>query len=171
MIIQVWPPLKLTGLISLLSKGILGIFSSTTVQRHQFFGGLPSLWSSSQNYTWPLGWPYCPLDNMELCWQSNVSAFQHIVWVCHCFPTKMQSSSDFMAAVTIHSEFGAQEEDILSLLPPCPLHLPWGNEAECHDLSVCCVCVCVCLIFSLKPAFSLSSFTLIKRLFLFIFCH
>ena len=28
-------PLSLTGLISLLSKGLSGVFSSTTVQRHQ----------------------------------------------------------------------------------------------------------------------------------------
>ena len=40
---QSWFPLKLTGLISLLSKGLSGVFSSTTVQRHQFFGTLPSL--------------------------------------------------------------------------------------------------------------------------------
>ena len=52
---QGWSPLRLTGLISLLSKGLSGIFSSTTVQRHQFFGVLPSLWSSSHNCTWPLG--------------------------------------------------------------------------------------------------------------------
>ena len=30
-------PLGLTGLISLLSKGLSRIFSNTTVQRHQFF--------------------------------------------------------------------------------------------------------------------------------------
>ena len=35
--------------MSLLSKGLSGVFSSTTVQRHQFFGILPSLWSSSHN--------------------------------------------------------------------------------------------------------------------------
>ena len=40
-------PLKLTSLISLLSKGLSGVFSSTTVQKHQFFGTLPSLWSNS----------------------------------------------------------------------------------------------------------------------------
>ena len=34
--IQGWFPLRLTGLISLLSKGLSGVFSSTTVQRHQF---------------------------------------------------------------------------------------------------------------------------------------
>ena len=35
--IQGWFPLGLTGLISLLSKGLSRNFSSTTVQRHQFF--------------------------------------------------------------------------------------------------------------------------------------
>ena len=39
--IQGWSPLRLTGLISLLSKGLSGVFSSTTVRRHQFFGVLP----------------------------------------------------------------------------------------------------------------------------------
>ena len=36
--IQGSSPLRLTGLISLLSKGLSGVFSSTTVRRHQFFG-------------------------------------------------------------------------------------------------------------------------------------
>ena len=40
--IKGWFPLRLPALISLLSKGLLGVFSSTTVQRHQFFGALPS---------------------------------------------------------------------------------------------------------------------------------
>ena len=48
--IQGWSPLKLTGLISLLSKGLSGVFSSTTIGRHQFFGILPSLRSSSRNH-------------------------------------------------------------------------------------------------------------------------
>ena len=52
--IQVWFTLRLTSLIALLSKGLSGVFFSTTVQRHQFLGALPSLWSSSQNHTWPL---------------------------------------------------------------------------------------------------------------------
>ena len=52
-----WSPLRLTGLISLLSKGLSGVFSSTTVWRHQFFGVLPSLRSSSHNCMWPPGRP------------------------------------------------------------------------------------------------------------------
>ena len=35
--IQVWFPLRLTGLISFLSKGLSRVFSSTTVWKHQFF--------------------------------------------------------------------------------------------------------------------------------------
>ena len=51
--IQGWFPLRLTGLISLLSKGLSGVFSSTTVWRHQFFSAQPSLQSSSHNCMWP----------------------------------------------------------------------------------------------------------------------
>ena len=36
-------PLGLTGLISLLSKGLSRVFSNITVQKHQFFGAQPSL--------------------------------------------------------------------------------------------------------------------------------
>ena len=37
MIIRSWFPLGLTGLISLQSKGLSRVLSSTTVQKHQFF--------------------------------------------------------------------------------------------------------------------------------------
>ena len=47
-----WIPLELTGSISLLSKGLSRVFSSTTIQRHQFFGTQPSLWSNLQIHTW-----------------------------------------------------------------------------------------------------------------------
>ena len=46
--IQDWFPLGLTGLISLLSKGLPRVFSSTTVQKHQFFNTQLPLWSNSQ---------------------------------------------------------------------------------------------------------------------------
>ena len=41
--IQDWFPLGLTCWISLLSKGLSGVFSNTTVQKHQFFGAQLSL--------------------------------------------------------------------------------------------------------------------------------
>ena len=45
--IQSWFLLRLTHLISLLSKGLSRGFSSTTIHKHQFFSTQPSLWSSS----------------------------------------------------------------------------------------------------------------------------
>ena len=55
--IQSWFPLGLTGLISLKSKGVSRVFSSTTVWKHQFFSAQFSLWSSSHTHTWPLEKP------------------------------------------------------------------------------------------------------------------
>ena len=53
--IQDWFPLGLTGLISLQSKGLSRVFSNTTVQKYQFFGAQPSLWSDSHIHVWLLG--------------------------------------------------------------------------------------------------------------------
>ena len=72
-----WSPLRLTCLISLLSKGLSGVFSSTTVWRHQFFGILLSLRSRSHNHN--DCWQDYSLDYMDLCQLSNISAFQHTV--------------------------------------------------------------------------------------------
>ena len=55
--IQGWLPLELTGLIPSLSKGLSRVFSSTTIQKHQFFGTQPSLWSNYNISTWLLEKP------------------------------------------------------------------------------------------------------------------
>ena len=55
--IQDWFPLGVTDLISLLSKGLSRIFSSTTVWKHQFFGTQSSFWSNSHIHTWLLEKP------------------------------------------------------------------------------------------------------------------
>ena len=55
--IQDWFPLGLIGLI-LPSKGSSRVFSNTTVQKHQFFGVQPSLWSNSHIHTRLLEEPY-----------------------------------------------------------------------------------------------------------------
>ena len=41
--VQDWFPSELTGLISLLSKGLSRVFSNTTVQKHRFFSTQPFL--------------------------------------------------------------------------------------------------------------------------------
>ena len=57
MYIQGWFPLGLTGLISLQSKGLSRIFSSTTVWKHQFFSTQSSLWSNCHIRIWLLEKP------------------------------------------------------------------------------------------------------------------
>ena len=71
--IQGWFPLGQTGLISLWSKGLSRVFSSTTVQKHQFFSTQPSFGptlKSVHDY-----WKDHSFDYMDLCQQSEVSAF------------------------------------------------------------------------------------------------
>ena len=50
---QGWSPSEWTGWISLQSKGLSRVFSSTTVQKHQFFGAQLSVQSNSHIHTWP----------------------------------------------------------------------------------------------------------------------
>ena len=61
-----------------------------------------------------------------------------------------------MAAVTIHSDFGAQENKICHSFHFCPFYLPWADAM-----------ILVFWMLNFKPAFLLSSFTLIKSFFNF----
>ena len=63
--VQGWFPLGLTGLISLLSKGLLRVFSSTTDQKYQFFSAQSSSWSNSHICTWLM--ESHNFDYMDLC--------------------------------------------------------------------------------------------------------
>ena len=54
---QDWSPLGWTGWISLRSEGLSRVFSSTTVQKHQFFGTQLSSQSNSHIHIWPLEKP------------------------------------------------------------------------------------------------------------------
>ena len=62
-----------------------------------------------------------------------------------------------MVAVSICSDFGAQENKLCHYFHCFPIYLPWSDGTRCQDLRFLNV--------ELKPAFSLSSFTLLKRLF------
>ena len=97
--------LELIALISLLSKGLSRVFFSTIVLKHWFFSTQPSLWSNSHICTWllekPWLWLYEPL-----------SAKWCICFLIFClglysFSSKEQASFNFIAVVTVHSDFGA----------------------------------------------------------------
>ena len=48
---------------------------------------------------------------IDLCRQSDVSAL-YAVYVGHSFPSKEQASFNFVAAITVCTDFGAQENKI-----------------------------------------------------------
>ena len=57
----------------------------------------------------------------------------HIKEVGHSFSSKEQASFNLKAVVTVHSDFGAQENNVCHCFPFF-LHLPWSDETGCHNL-------------------------------------
>ena len=72
------------------------------------------------------------------------------------FSSREEVSFDFMAAVTVHIDSGAQKRKAASF------HF---SPSVCHEVMGLDAVILVFLMLSFKPVFSLSSFTLIKRLF------
>ena len=127
--IQGWFPFRLTGLISLMSKGLSRVFSSTTI----FLYGLSFLYGPILTSVHDC-WENHSFGSTDLCQQSNVSAL--VSYVCHKFSSKKQASFNFMAAATIHSDFlGAQENKIRHYFHFFPNYLSWSTGTRCHDLS------------------------------------
>ena len=56
-------------------------------------------------------WKNHSFDYMDLCWQSDVSAFYYACW-SYSFLFKEQASFNFKAAVIVCSDFGAHENKI-----------------------------------------------------------
>ena len=71
--IQDWFPLGWTSWISLQSKGFSRVLCNTTAQKHQFF--VLSLLYGPPLTSIHIYWKNHSLDYMDLCRQSNVSAF------------------------------------------------------------------------------------------------
>ena len=62
-------------------------------------------------------------DYRDLHQQSDVSAFEYTVYVCHSFSSKEQVSLNFMAVVTICSNFGVQKNEVSHCFHCFPLYL------------------------------------------------
>ena len=113
-VFRVWFPWRLTGLISFLSKGLSGVFSSNwkaSILQCFFIVQLSQYMTTGKTIALTI-WTFVG---------RVTSAFQHTIEVWHSFPAKKQTSSDFMAAVTNRSDFGAEEEEIFHyyhLSPP-----------------------------------------------------
>ena len=130
--IQGWFPLGLISLISLLSKELSRVFSSTMVLKHWFFGIQPSLWSKSHLYM-------MAGKSIALTMWTFVSKVMFLPCnMLSMFVTAFLPRSkhlNFMAIVTIHSDFGTQEKKICHYFHCFPIYLPWNDGTRCHDLS------------------------------------
>ena len=72
--IQGWFSLGLTGLISLLSKGLPRVFFSMKIQKHQFFNTRSSLWSNSHIHPWLLA----NINDNTQCWLGWYEIYSYI---------------------------------------------------------------------------------------------
>ena len=54
--------------------------------------------------------------------------------VGHSFSSKEQTSFNFMAAINICSDFGAQENKVCHCFHCFPIYLPWSYGTRCHNL-------------------------------------
>ena len=136
---------RMTDLISLLSKGLLRVFSRTTIGKHQFFCAQPSLWSNSHICTWLLEKPKLLLYETFsakwcLCFFNTPSRF-----VIAFLPRS--KCLNFMTAVSVHIEFGSQENKIC--------HCFHFSPFICHEVMGLDPMILVSWMLSFKPAFSL----------------
>ena len=133
--IQGWFPLGLTVLITLQYKGLSRVFSSTTVWKHQFFGTQPSLWSNPHIQTWLLE------KVIALIIWTFVGKIMSLLFntlsrlVIAFLPRSKCYLILWLAAVTICSDFGAQENKTCHCFYSFHIYLPWNDGTRCHDLS------------------------------------
>ena len=151
---QDWFPLGWTGWISLQSKGISRVFSNIIVQKHQFFSAQFSL---SQ-----LAHPYMTIRKIiALTRWTFVGKVMSLLFnmLSRLGITFLPRSKrlNFMAAVTICSDFGAHQNKVSHCFPCFPIYLSWSDGPDAM--------IFVFWMLSFKPTFSLSTLTFIKRLF------
>ena len=128
--IQDWFPLGWTGLISLPSKGLSRVFSSTTVQKHQFFSTQLSL---------------CPiLTSIYDYWKNH--SFDYMAFVDKVMSLLFSMLSGLVIAFLPRSMCllisGLQSPSAVILeltkVSHCfhylPICLPWSDGNRCHDV-------------------------------------
>ena len=65
--------------------------------------------------------------------------FNTLSRLVHSSSSKEQASFNFMAVVTICSNFGAQENKVCHSLHCFPVYFPWSDGTRCHEFFECWV--------------------------------
>ena len=146
--LQGWFPLGLTGLISLLSKGLSRPFQG----RLQHRSSKESILQCSAFFMVQILHLYLTTGEIiAVTMWTFVSKVMALVlnmlsrFVIVFFP-RSKCLFNFMAAITIHSDFGAQENKICHCCHFFPIYLLWSAGTRWHDLIVFWM-------WSFKPAF------------------
>ena len=128
--IQGWFTSGLTGVISLQLKGHSRVLSTA------LFKSINSLVSAF--FMVELSHPYMATGkNIALTIQTFVDKVMSLIFNMlsrYSFSSKKQMSFNCMAAVTICSDFGAQENKVCHCFHCFPIYLPWSDGTECHDV-------------------------------------
>ena len=149
--IQGGRPLRLTGLIALLSKELSRVFSNTTVQKHQFFGAQPSL----------LSHPYMIIEKtIASTKQTFVGKVMSLLFnmLSRLVIAFLPRTKCLLKISWLHSPSAVILEpqkiksDTVSIVYPSICHEVMGPDAM----------ILVFWMLSLKPTFSVSSFTFIR---------
>ena len=127
---QGWSPSEWTGWISLQSKGLSRVFSNTTFQKHQFFSAQPSSQSNSHIHTWPQE-KVIALTRRTFVGKVMFLVFNMLSRLVITF-LPWSKHLNFMAAITICSDFGAPQNKLSHCFLIC---FPWNDGTRWHDLS------------------------------------
>ena len=138
--IQYWFPLVLIGSISLLSKGLSGVFSSTRIWKHQFFSAQYFIQSNSYICTWLL-------ENHSFDLQTFVGKMISLLFnmlsrfLTAFLPrTKCLLISWLQSPSAVILEPKKIKSDTVSTVFPSVSHewwdqMPWSSFSECWALS------------------------------------
>ena len=103
-------------------------------------GWMPSL----TQWTWV--WANWEMVKERKAWCAAVYEFaKSQTWlngwrnICHSLFFKEQVYFNFMAAVIICSDFGAQENKVCHCFHFFPIYLPWSYGTRCHNIFECWV--------------------------------
>ena len=148
--IQGWLPLRLTGLIPVLSKRLSRVFSSTTVRKHQILGTQPSLWSNSHTLNVTIG------KTIALTMQTFVGKVMSLL-----FNMLSRFVIAFLPRSKCHfiSWLQSPSAVILELKKIKPVTVSTFLPSICHEVMGLDAMILVFWMLSFKPDFSLSSFT------------
>ena len=144
-------PLGWTGWISLQSKGLSGVFSNTTVQKHQFFGAQLSLQSQFSHPYMTTG-KTIALTRWTFVGKVMSLLFNMLSSLVITFLPRSKCLFNFMAAITLCSDFGAQKvkSAILSTVSPSIcfiLFFIYSRRWVIEDLALIYVIKCSAYVF------------------------